>query len=159
MRQKRWPTGLGYIFPPPANSNREKHLNPKVMITHKKSIIIKQILTNYKHLALRRGRTVSRVCRDLAAIPVVMSATGSMAPQIFSISCYFVLWVAVSQTKCCCFSFFAFHISKFAIPYVPNLLLSTVSFVTYATNPFVYAAYIYILKKKMHCINCLSTVV
>ena len=43
-------------FPPPANSHKEKNLNPKAMITSKRSTTIGQLLTNYKHLALSKTR-------------------------------------------------------------------------------------------------------
>jgi len=53
-RQERRSTCLGYIFPPPDNSNRErKILNPKAIITYKRPTTIGQFLTNYKHLALK----------------------------------------------------------------------------------------------------------
>ena len=57
MWQERWHTGLGYIFPLPANSNTErKKLNPKAMVTFKRPITTRQILTNYKHVALSKTK-------------------------------------------------------------------------------------------------------
>ena len=39
-----------------ALTKREKNLNPKAMITCKRPTTIGQLLTNYKHLALRKMR-------------------------------------------------------------------------------------------------------
>ena len=48
-----WATSLPHLITP----NREKKkLNPKAMITYKRPKTIGQILTNYKHLALRKTR-------------------------------------------------------------------------------------------------------
>jgi len=55
---KKDDTGLGCIFPLPANSNREREklLNLKAMITYKGPTTIGHILTNCKHLALSKTR-------------------------------------------------------------------------------------------------------
>ena len=46
MQQAKWPTGLGCIFSPSANSNSERRsLNPKAMIPYKRCTTIWQIQT------------------------------------------------------------------------------------------------------------------
>jgi len=57
MRQERWPTGLGCIFPPPDNSNREREkLKSEGDDNLQKTARIGQMLINYKHLALSKRR-------------------------------------------------------------------------------------------------------
>jgi len=87
MRQERRPTGLGYIFSPSAYSNtKEKKLNPKAMITHKRPTTIGQKLTNYKDLALNKTRKQtkggSRPCEHCALCGCFGKNNKSMVPNV-----------------------------------------------------------------------------
>jgi len=64
-----------YVFPQPGNSNREKNLKPKSVITYTKHLLqLGKYLQTIRTLLQARRRSVPKVCRDLAVtVPFVLA--------------------------------------------------------------------------------------